>query len=568
MNHRYSIGIIGSSGIMGSFFVQVFRRYGVEVFEWGRKSNISLRKFCTRPDIILVSVPIDRTVSVIEEVGKYTNHHQCICDITSLKKGPLQAMQSTGKKYFGMHPMFAPPRSGKMEGQNVIFCQGNAPHHQSFIEQIFRKESAVLLHLSAQEHDEIMSVVQGLSHFLDISFIQTLRRKNVDLEKVFASRSPAYALKMMLAGRTLYQDSNLYGNIQIQNPENKKTLQYFFEEAKKLFSVIQDKDLESFDELFNSQKKFLGEYADLSQKESDVVIDFLSHRILTKKKPYSCSVSVSKNTQSLGILGPADTFSHLAAQQFFGDTKAFSLYPSIASVFSGYVKGEISEIFVPIENILHGSVAESIDGMSRVQLPIQAVYEMKIIPALFTLPTLQKKDIEEIFSHPQSLAQCSEFLEREFPNVHITPVSSTATAISRMRSSPCTGAIAPQNRNSDDITLLYSDIANQSNNATRFAYLSRTPYRYESKTQQGGMFFSFSTDSPGNLESVLRIFSKRNINLTKIESRPTGKAFGEYLFFVIYEGGINPDEQNQFFKEIESYVQSFSFLGEFGIFSE
>lgn len=553
---------------MGSFFVQVFRRYGIEVFEWGRKSDISLREFCIQPDIILVSVPIDKTISVIQEVGNYITKHQCICDITSIKKDPMEAMHSTGKKYFGMHPMFAPPCSGKMEGQNVIFCAGNSPSHQSFLEEIFQKESAVLLHTSAQEHDEIMSVVQGLSHFLDISFIQTLRRKNVDLEKVFASRSPAYALKMMLAGRTLYQDSNLYGNIQIQNPENQKTLQYFFEEAHNLFSIIQNKDLKSFNKLFDSHKKFLGEYASRSQKESDIVIDFLSHRILTKKKPHSCSVLEPKKTSSLGILGPADTFSHLAAQQFFGEEKDFALYPSIASVFSGYTKGEISEIFVPIENILHGSVAESIDGMSRVQLPIQAVYEMKIVPALFALPTVQKTEIEEIFSHPQSLAQCSEFLEREFPHVHITPVASTATAIERMRSTPNAGAIAPQNRNADNIDLLYSDIANQSNNATRFAYLSATEYKYESTTEQGGMFFSFSQDSPGNLESVLRIFSKRNINLTKIESRPTGKAFGEYLFFVVYEGRIPLHEQKQFFEEIQLYVQSFSFLGEFGIFSE
>ncbi|HID92249.1 TPA: prephenate dehydrogenase/arogenate dehydrogenase family protein [Candidatus Peregrinibacteria bacterium] len=284
--NNFSIGIIGGTGIMGKFFESVFLRYGIKTFVWSRKSEESLESFCTTKniDIIIVSVSIDVTEKIIAEIGTYISDNQCICDVTSVKIGPMNAMQKIGKPYFGMHPMFAPPLSGKMDGQNVIFCSGkNSQKQEAFIKNIFEKDNSHILESTAQEHDEIMSIVQGLSHFFDITFVQTLRARGLNLEKIFASRSPAYALKLMLSGRTLYQDSELYGNIQIQNSQNIKTLETFFTEAQKLFTTIKNKDLNSFNQIFNAQTKFLGKYAKRSQDESDIIIDYLANRILSKK---------------------------------------------------------------------------------------------------------------------------------------------------------------------------------------------------------------------------------------------------------------------------------------------
>lgn len=564
---KYSIGIIGGKGIMGKFFESVFKRHEIDVKIWSRSSEISLEEFCTFPDIIIVSVPIDKTVEIIEKISHYISPSQCITDITSVKVPAMNAMKKSGKKYFGMHPMFAPPLSGKMEGQNVIFCSGNAKKEEIFLKEIFRAESAFLLDMTAKEHDKIMSIVQGLSHFLDIVFIQTLHKQDINLNKIFSSRSPAYALKMMLSGRTLYQDANLYGNIQIQNPENITTLQTFFDEAEKLFSVVQDDNLEKFTEIFNNQKKFLGEYGKKSQKESDIVIDFLAKRVLKKRK--TITISGQHNNGDVGILGPINTFSHIAAQKFLGEDIKFSLYPTISSVFTAFEKKEISEIFVPIENLLHGSVAESLDGICKIQLEIQALYEMHIIPSLFAKEETKKEEISEIFSHPQSLAQCSEFLEKNYPNAHITPVSSTAEAITRMNESLNSAAIAPKEQiNTQGIVIIENSIANQYNNATRFAYLSKKKYKttQKEKSIQGAIVFSFAKDSPGNMESVLHLFTQYNINLTKLESRPTGKSFGDYIFFVTYENIIDETIKKEFFHELKKITFSYSFLGEFGLY--
>jgi len=364
------IGIVGGTGIMGKFFQKIFIRYGCDVTIWGRKSKISLKDFVRNLDTVLVSVPIDSTEKMIQELGKFLTENQCITDLTSLKKFPMEAMKKhTKAQYFGMHPMFAPPVSGSMQSQNLLFCAGEGSRSgektQKFFEEIFTQDGAVCLHSSAEEHDTLMTIVQGLSHFLDIAFIKTLSKTSIPVEKIFASRSPAYALKMMLAGRTLSQDANLYGNIQIQNPENITTLEKFFEVSQELFEVIKAKDLEKFEEIFDAEKKYLGKYAKKSQEESDKVIDFLANEVLMKKndiKIKKYSKKSKSNTylreQKIGILGPKNTFSCIAAEKYFGSLEEITLYPSIPSLFSAYKKGEISEIFVPIENMLHGSVAD------------------------------------------------------------------------------------------------------------------------------------------------------------------------------------------------------------------
>jgi len=593
------IGIVGGTGVMGKFFQKIFIRYGCDVTIWGRKSEISLEDFVQNVDTVLVSVPIDSTEKIIQELGKFLREDQCITDLTSLKKFPMEAMKKyTKAQYFGMHPMFAPPISGTMQSQNLLFCEGEGSRFgkktQKFFEEIFTQDGAVCLHSSAEEHDTLMTIVQGLSHFLDIAFIKTLSQTSIPVEKIFASRSPAYALKMMLAGRTISQDANLYGNIQIQNPENITTLEKFFEVSQELFEVIKAKDLEKFEEIFDAEKKYLGKYGKKSQEESDKVIDFLANEVLIRKQnkrreEYTQKSKSNDNLREkkIGILGPKNTFSCIAGEKYFGSLEEITLYPSIPSLFSAYKKGEISEIFVPIENMLHGSVAETIDGISASNLYIQEIFEMKISPSLFIPENLEEKDIVQIFSHPQALAQCSDFLEQKFPDVEFIPMPSTAGGVERILEVPFSAAIAaPETAEKYPVQELYSEIANTNKNATRFARLSshkNTNNRKNNKTDnisenlkkekkervyEGGVIFTFAKDAPGTLASVLELFSSHSINLTKIESRPTGGGFGEYSFFVTYSGQIPHQEKEVIFQKIQEKVSTFRSIGEFEVLQD
>lgn len=565
------IGIIGGNGKMGTFFKKFFTRYGYNVSSWDNTSHLALEKFLEPLDIILISVPIDATQKVIESLYPFLQDHQCISDVTSLKQFPMEAMEKAPKgKFFGMHPMFAPPISGKIEGQNIIFCSGNAPEEEKIFQDIFKDAGAFCIDLDADEHDKIMSLIQGLSHFLDLTFIKTLEKSGIDVDKIFGSRSPAYAIKMMLAGRTIAQDANLYGNIQMQNPRNIDTLEKFLDISNTLLQVVKEKNLPEYEKIFNEGKNFLDSYAQKSQHESDLLIDFLARRILKSSQYYESQEEELQIPQKhcIGILGPKQTFSHIAAKKFFGENEDFHLFPSIPAIFSALKKKEISEAFVPIENLLHGSVAESIDGIVNARVPIKAVYEMKITPALFASKQTQREKITAIYSHPQALAQCSQFLEKNFPNARYIPTHSTTNAIKKVIHDNHSAAIAaPEMMESYNVTVLEKNIANIARNATRFTLLSHKEYDYSSPLQEGAFLFSLNKDCPGGLEKMLHAFSVRNINLTKIESRPTGEAFGEYIFFVTYSGRIADSEKEIFRKEIAPLVIFARFIGEYGIFS-
>ncbi len=563
-----TIGIIGGTGKMGQFFAKIFKRAGHTVLVSGKNTALKNTDIAQKCDAIIISVPIDATVSVIQEIGHLLLPHQCLTDFTSVKQQPLTAMMKySSASVFGMHPMFAPTVSGSISGQNIIFCSGRGNEWEQFFKNIFEAEGASVEFLNATEHDEMMTIIQGLSHFLDITFANTLLEIHGNLEKIFKVSSPAYALKLTLMGRTLTQNAHLYGNIQISNPQNIKTLDTFLQVANRLKAIVEKKDMPAFENFFTSTAQYFGKFAEFSQQQSESVIEFLARK---KKCTPSIKthnhVPVLQNLETVGILGPENTFSHLAFEEFLhpmGKTPQF--FTSLPLLFSALKKKEIPEALVPIENMLHGSIPESIDGITAGETPISALFEMKISPSLFTNKNTKKEDIHTIFSHSQPLAQCSQFLEKEFPNVHIMAVNSTAEAMDRMMQESNTGAIsAPQMVDIFNVQEIAKNIANTSKNATRFAFLSQTA-KIKGQKYEGVIVFSFAKDAPGSLENVLHDFSALSLNLTKIESRPLGTAFGDYLFFVQFEGKIDEHTQKILMENITAKTTFCNFLGNFPV---
>ncbi|MEI7511707.1 MAG: prephenate dehydrogenase/arogenate dehydrogenase family protein [Candidatus Peregrinibacteria bacterium] len=562
---KKTIGIVGGTGKMGQFFADFFERNGHTVLVSGRCTAITNADLAKKCDAIIISVPIDATVAVIQEIGPLLNPSQCLADFTSLKKEPVEAMlQSTTASVLGMHPMFGPPLSGSIKGQHIVFCTGRGPEWENFFREIFEGDSASILVLNPAEHDEMMTVIQGLSHFLDISFAKTIEKMGVNVEKIFEASSPAYAIKMALMGRTLTQSAHLYGNIQISNPQNLNTLEAFFLVAEELKTIIAQKDLPAFEAFFEEGRDYFGDFADFSQSESDAVIDFLARR---KSLPHHSEDSFLPNSlHGVGILGPENTFSHIAFEKFLrplGKTPQF--FSSIPAIFSALQKGKITEAFVPIENMLHGSIPEAIDGISLGNMPIAALFEMKISPSLFMAKGAKREEIDTIVSHSQPIAQCSQFLEREFPHTPVISVNSTTEAVQRAITEPHTAAIAaPEVVKVFAVEEIAKNIANAEHNATRFAFLS-SQKEIPGKYYEGAIVFSFSKDSPGSLESVLHDFSSLCINLTKIESRPLGTGFGEYSFFVQFEGKLDEQTKSTLLQKISSKTALCNFLGNFPV---
>ena len=219
-------------------------------------------------DIVLVSVPISVTVDTIHEVGENVPSDALFCDITSVKKKPVEAMSQYSDEVLGMHPMYAP--SNSISGQKVVLTPEKGKRWTEFEE--FWKENGANVHITDPEsHDKAMSVVQGLMHFSELVVAETLRKSAVENEDIETYSSPVYQLITDLTARMLNQKSRLYHSIQDENPENEEIRENFIESAEEIRSLIGTDD---FEDKFEELKQQFD--LDISQERTDEVIEFMS----------------------------------------------------------------------------------------------------------------------------------------------------------------------------------------------------------------------------------------------------------------------------------------------------
>ena len=239
----------------------------------------------------------------------------------------------------------------------------------------------------------------------------------------------------------------------------------------------------------------------------------------------------------IAFLGPVGTFSEEAALRY--DPEAdLEPFPNIPAVALAVASGIADEGVVPIENSLEGSVTHTLDILIQEErLLIRHELVLPIEHCLLVKPGTRSSEIQTVYSHPQALAQCRDFLERCFPKAQLVASLSTVAAVEDMKaaSSP-SAAISPRRAAAlQEVDILAQGIQDSSSNETRFVILADTDHPPTGRDKTS-LCFSFRDDKPGLLYSVLGEFAKRNINLAKVESRPTKQSLGQYIFLIDCEG--------------------------------
>jgi prephenate dehydratase len=193
---------------------------------------------------------------------------------------------------------------------------------------------------------------------------------------------------------------------------------------------------------------------------------------------------------------------------------------------------------VPIENSLEGAVNNTLDIL--ISQPDLSIFNELVLPInhyLMAKPGTKISDIQVIYSHPQSLGQCQEYLERRFPNVQQIASLSNSAAVADMEQSPIAAAAIGPRRAAAlyGAEIIDQDIQDSPNNLTRFVVLAHHdhPPTGDDKTS---MCLSFDQEAPGVLYRALNEFASRNVNLRKIESRPTKLMLGQYIFLIDCDG--------------------------------
>ncbi len=270
-------------------------------------------------------------------------------------------------------------------------------------------------------------------------------------------------------------------------------------------------------------------------------------RSLARYPVSSLSEPLIVAARSIGFLGPEGTFTEVALratldqQAADGHARIFTPYGSMQDTIEAVSTGEVDCAIVPIENSIEGSVSATVDILAHEVDNLQIVREVRIPirHQLLARPGVRLEEITKVISHPHANAQCRGWLRRNLPGVEVEAANSTANAVERVsRSTEPWGAIGNELAGEKyGCIILGPDIEDHKDNETRFVFLARQRERQDwFEPYKTTVVCEIVKDQPGALLLILQEFSFRHLNLTKIESRPSKRRLGDYIFVIDVEG--------------------------------
>jgi prephenate dehydratase len=263
--------------------------------------------------------------------------------------------------------------------------------------------------------------------------------------------------------------------------------------------------------------------------------------------------------EMISFLGPKGTFSHEAASILGDELVPFCTIPA---VMESIESGQCAKGIVPVENSIEGPVGITLDSLAHeFDLNIIGEIIISINQNLIVNHGSKMEDIEDVYSHQQAISQCQNFIrEHNIQPHYAVSTASAAKSIVGDKSKAAIGHV--KSAELYNLEILESNIQDIDNNATRFIVLSKddTDPTGNDKTS---IIFSIYEDHPGALYRILGIFEKYNINLTKIESRPSKQGLGKYLFFVDFYGHYKDEVIKKIIMDIDDETYFFKVLGSY-----
>ena len=270
--------IIGGEGAMGSLYADIARKTGHSVHTIDRGDWDSLEGLAGKLDLVIVSVPINKTENVIWRLSGHLSEQTVLCDFTSNKSGPLTTMlEAHPGPVVGFHPMHGPdvPNLSK---QVMIVCPGRDSEKADwFVEQCTLWGMRIIT-ADPEKHDHVMHLVQGLRHFVALLHGSFMKTYDLRPEDILDYSSPIYRAELMMTGRIFAQDAELYADIVFANQERRNLLLSFFEHHESLVDMVKMGDKEGFIAEFNQIAEFFGPFGRQALEESSYLINRLADR--------------------------------------------------------------------------------------------------------------------------------------------------------------------------------------------------------------------------------------------------------------------------------------------------
>lgn len=272
----------------------------------------------------------------------------------------------------------------------------------------------------------------------------------------------------------------------------------------------------------------------------------------------------------VAFLGPAGTYAEEALAALAPEDAVREPRATMHETVMAVQNAEVDRAVVPIENSLEGGVAATLDALAGEASGVCIAGELvhPIHHHLVAGRELALTEIERVISHPQATAQCARFLREHLPTAELAAATSTADAVRRVSEAGEPWAALGSRLAADlyGAAVLAERVEDHPDNLTRFVWLapkSAAAPRPSGPAKTSVVFWGFNDSSPGALMSVLREFSDREINLTKIESRPRKVRLGRYMFFADLEGHLDDVPVAEALEALGSRVQTMRVLGSY-----
>jgi len=264
----------------------------------------------------------------------------------------------------------------------------------------------------------------------------------------------------------------------------------------------------------------------------------------------------------IGILGPEGSFSEKAAKQW-NSRAELRYYDDILDTMDALLRNEVDYSIVPIENSIEGSITLTLDLLLEHNLKITGEVLVRIEHCLLSRSGLD--DIKIIMSIPQALSQCRKYIKNNFKNVEVRSALSTSHAAKLASESNGIAAIASrESAKMYGLEILGENIQDANENVTRFVVIGKN-MPHASGNDKTSIIVYLEKNRPGALYEILGEFANKGIDLTKIESRPTKKVIGDYLFYIDMKGHIEDTIIKNALGKVKSKVGMLKILGSYPV---
>jgi chorismate mutase/prephenate dehydrogenase len=273
-----TVAVIGGKGAMGSCMAKLFADLGHAVMVADLDTALTPEEAASTADVVVISVPIDVTVGVIQNLGPLVRRDALLMDVTSVKTSPVRAMlESSRASVAGTHPLFG-PSVHSLQGQRVALVPGRGEAWTRWLQTMLEARGLLVVDTDAESHDRVMSIVQVLTHFATEVMGSTMAMLGVPLEETLRFTSPVYLMELFMTARHFAQSPDLYASIQMSNPETERITAGFLRRAEQLRTDVLSRDHEALRRTFQDVHEYFGDFTERALEQSSFMIDRLVER--------------------------------------------------------------------------------------------------------------------------------------------------------------------------------------------------------------------------------------------------------------------------------------------------